>query len=156
MKPNIGIADDARAKLAKLLNTLLADEYVVYTKTRNFHWNVTGPHFTDRHKFFESQYDAVDQIIDDVAERTRSVGGIASGSLAEFLRDARLKEAPGAELSDPEMLRALLHDHESLIRSLREDAGTASSLADAGTNDFLVGLMEQHEKMAWMLRAHLA
>lgn len=77
MRTDIGISEKNRNATAFILNTLLADEYVLYTKTRNYHWNVTGTHFSEYHKFFESQYEALDGIIDEVAERVRSLGGRA-------------------------------------------------------------------------------
>ena len=153
MKPNIGISDTQRGAVVGILDTLLADEYLLYTKTRNYHWNVVGPQFNDLHKFFEGQYDQLDKVIDDVAERARALGGHALGTLGEFVQHARLKEQPGKYPDAKAMLAALLADHETLIRHLRTDAETANQQGDAGTNDFLVGLMEEHEKMAWMLRA---
>ena len=72
MNPNIGLSEEQRAGVVKILNTLLSDEYVLYTKTRNYHWNVTGPQFNDLHKFFEEQYTELNEIVDDVAERARS------------------------------------------------------------------------------------
>jgi starvation-inducible DNA-binding protein len=75
--------------------------------------------------------------------------------LQEFLKLTRLKEQAGKNPDAGGMLAALLADHESVIRSLRKDLETADKLGDAGTNDFLTGLMEQHEKMAWMLRSYL-
>jgi starvation-inducible DNA-binding protein len=156
MQPNIGLSDAGRHGVVKVLNTLLADEYVLYTKTRNYHWNVTGPQFNDLHKFFEAQYEELDAIVDDVAERARAVGGHAVGTLAEFARQTRLEERPGVYPEAPAMLKDLLGDHEALIRRLREDLETAAGKhRDAGTSDFLTGLMEKHEKMAWMLRAFL-
>ena len=154
MKPNIGINDAQRAAVVEILNTLLSDEYLLYTKTRNYHWNVVGPQFNDLHKFFEAQYGELDGIVDDTAERARALGGNALGTLAEFVQRARLKEQPGKYPDAKGMLAALLADHEAVIRSLRTDAEAAMDKhGDAGTNDFLVGLMEKHEKMAWMLRA---
>ena len=154
MKPNIGIADEPRQAVISILNTLLADEYLLYTKTRNYHWNVVGPQFNDLHKFFESQYEELDDVVDDVAERARALGGHAQGTLAEFTKRARLKEQPGQYPDAKEMLAQLLADHETVIRHLRDDAEvTMVKHEDAGTNDFLIGLMEKHEKMAWMLRA---
>lgn len=155
MKLNIGITDKNRAEVAKLVNILLSEEFVLYAKTRNFHWNVTGPQFQDLHKFFESQYEALDDVVDDLAERARALGSLAFGSLQEFVKHSRLKEQPSKSLSAKEMLEQLLSDHETLIRNLRVDSESAAKLGDAGTNDFLVGLMESHEKMAWMLRAFL-
>ncbi len=154
MKPNIGITDTNRNGVVKLLAALLADEYVLYTKTRNYHWNVVGPQFNDLHKFFEAQYEELNDFVDDVAERIRQLGTESPGTLAEFTKTARLKEHPGQHLDAEGMLSALLADHEEVIRNLRGDLETAmDKFSDAGTNDFLTGLMEKHEKMAWMLRA---
>lgn len=156
MRTDIGISDKNRDAVVAILNNLLADEYVLYTKTRNFHWNVTGMHFNDLHKFFEAQYEALNGSIDEIAERARSLGGRSLGTMADFLKVARLKEYPKEYPDAKKMVLELLEDHEELINILREDlASCAERYKDAGTSDFLTGLMEQHEKMAWMLRAHL-
>jgi starvation-inducible DNA-binding protein len=156
MKPNIGITDKDCDGVVKALTALLADEYVLYTKTRNYHWNVVGPHFSDLHKFFESQYEELDDIVDEVAERARAVGGHAIGTLEEFARHARVKEHPAHYPASPEMIVDLLGDHETIIRQLRKDVQmTAEKYHDVGTSDFLTGILEQHEKMGWMLRANL-
>ncbi len=157
MKPRIGIADDQRSATVSILNALLADEFVLYTKTRGYHWNVVGPQFSELHKLFETQYEQLDEVIDQVAERARALGGRAFGTLAEFSQHSRLKERPGEAPPAHDMIADLLGDHETLIRQLRQDADTVGGkYGDTGTNDFLVGLMEDHEKTAWMLRAHLA
>ncbi len=154
MKVNIGLSDKNRSGAVEILNSLLSDEYVLYTKTRNYHWNVTGPDFSELHKFFESQYETLDDIVDEVAERTRSLGSVSFGTLAEFSKHTRLKEKPGQNPSAQGMIQDLLSDHEAVIRSLRADLeACANEYRDMGTNDFLTGLMEQHEKMAWMLRS---
>ena len=156
MAPNIGISDEHRDGLQKILAALLADEYVLYTKTRNYHWNVVGPQFNDLHKFFESQYDALNEVVDEVAERARTLGGPAIGTLAEFVKLARLKEPPGQYPDAKQMIANLVADHEAIVRTLRGDLATAmDKLGDAGTSDFLTGRMEKHEKMAWMLRSFL-
>lgn len=155
MKANIGIGEKQRGTMGGLLNTLLADEFLLYVKTRRFHWNVVGSDFGELHKFFESQYEALDDIVDEVAERARALDVIAAGSLKEFLETTRLKEQAGRNPDASGMIAALLADHEAIIRALRKDLETADELGDAGTNDFLTGLMEQHEKFAWMLRSYL-
>jgi starvation-inducible DNA-binding protein len=156
MAVNIGIKDDDRQRVVAILNTLLADEFLLYTKTRNFHWNVTGPQFNDLHKFFEAQYEALDETIDEVAERARALGGRAHGTLEEFRSGARLGEKAGEVPAARDMLAVLLADHEALIRSLREDVVTVNDrYHDVGTADFLTGLLEDHEKAAWMLRSFL-
>jgi starvation-inducible DNA-binding protein len=156
MKPNIGLQGKSREGSAAVLNQLLADEYVLYTKTRNYHWNVTGPDFSELHKFFEAQYEEIDAIIDETAERARSLGGISLGSLKEFLKHTRLSETPGEKLAPKVMIGNLLADHETLIQGLRGSVvDTGDKYGDMGTQDFLTGIMEQHEKMAWMLRSYL-
>lgn len=156
MNANIGLKESSRAKVLALLDALLADEHLLHAKTRNFHWNVTGPQFNDLHKFFEGQYEALDGFVDDVAERSRALGGRALGSMKEFLAAARLDESHGRAPRADAMLSELLRDHEKLVRWLRMDVDEAAKLGDQGTADFLTGLMEQHEKMAWMLRSFLS
>jgi starvation-inducible DNA-binding protein len=152
---NIGLSDEQRTPVVKILNMLLSDEYVLYTKTRNYHWNVLGPQFNDLRKFFEEQYTELNVVVDDVAERARALGGWAFGTLQEFVQHARLKEVPGQYPNARDMIANLLADHETLVRQLRADLETAEKHHDMGTNDFLTGLMEKHEKMAWMLRSFL-
>ncbi len=157
MKPNIEIAENHSKEVARLLNTLLADEYLLYTKTRNAHWNVQGQNFIELHKFFETQYDALDIIIDDVAERVRALGHFALGSMKDFTAMTRLSEHNQDFSDQNHIIQTLLEDHEASIRSLRKEILlTGDEYRDLGTADFMTGLMEQHEKMAWMLRAHLS
>lgn len=155
MKPNIGISDSNLKEVATLLNNLIADEYLLYTKTRNAHWNIQGQNFIELHKFFEGQYEALDEIIDDVAERIRSLGHFSLGSLKDFLSVARLTEQNHDFSNQKKIIQSLLEDHETIIRNLRKDiVSTAGKFKDLGTSDFVTGLMEKHEKMAWMLRAY--
>ena len=154
MNTHIGLSTEQREGVVKILNTLLSDEYLLYTKTRNYHWNVVGPQFNDLHKFFEAQYEALNDVVDDVAERARSLGGKAFGTLAEFSQHTRLKEQPGKQPPALTMVANLQADHEAMVRTVRADLATVMEKHnDAGTSDFLTGLMERHEKMAWMLRS---
>ena len=151
---NIGIVEQDREGVISLLTPLLADEYVLYTKTRNYHWNVISPHFNDYHKFFEGQYTEIEVFIDDIAERIRQMGGMAIGTIEEMKSHSRLQEYPKQYPSDKEMFSNLVNDHEVIIRNLRTDLEKCDeSFHDMGTSDFLTGLMEKHEKMVWMLRA---
>ena len=153
---DIGLSEDSLNGVIQILNTVLSNEYVLYTKTRNYHWNVVGPHFHDRHEFFQEQYEILDEIIDEVAERARQLNGKSLGTLQEFLDNSRIKESPGEYPNDMRMISNLLSDHEHIIKTLRTNADECEDkYHDMGTNDFLIGIMEKHEKMAWMLRAHL-
>lgn len=129
---------------------------MLYTKTRNYHWNVAGPQFSNLHKFFESQHKEPTDNVDEVAERARAVGGHAIGTLQEFTQHARVKEHPALYRASREKIVDLLGDHAAIIRQLRKDVLiTAEKYHDMGTSDFLTGILEQHEKMGWMLRANL-
>jgi starvation-inducible DNA-binding protein len=154
MKANIGLSTKQSEGVSALLQTILADEYVLYTKTRNYHWNVTGPHFHDLHVFFQSQYEVLDERIDEVAEFVRYTGDNVQASLAAFQTGARLKDDTGNPPTAKQMIGNLLEDQETLIRSLRLDIETAGDkLKAADVADFLTGLLADHEKMAWMLRS---
>jgi starvation-inducible DNA-binding protein len=156
MKANIGIKDNNRQAVANALSKILADEYVLYTKTRNAHWNVEGIDFYDKHKFFESQYEQLDEFIDQVAERIRMVGHYAPATLGAFLELTSLTEASRQKNDSKGFIQELVADHESIIVELRENINRfAEKFQDAGTSDFITGLMEEHEKMAWFLRSHL-
>ena len=153
---DIGIDDRARKKVAEILQAILADEYILYTETRNYHWNVTGDRFNDLHKFFESQYTELSTVIDDVAERIRSIGERPDGTLTAFLKTGRVQENLTNDIDSDTMILRLLSGHQSLIRNLRTDlVACLEKYGDAGTNNFLTDLMEKHEKMAWMLRSFL-
>lgn len=151
-----GLPQKTLRSIANSLNNLLADEYILYVKTHNYHWNVTGKKFHDLHIMLEGQYKELSKLIDDIAERVRALGAPAFGSLAEFSEHTRLKETPGVKLKAMDMLKNLLADHESIIRSIREDMqNVVTNNHDYGTENFLGGLLEKHEKLAWMLRATL-
>ncbi|PWT99823.1 MAG: DNA starvation/stationary phase protection protein [Bacteroidetes bacterium] len=155
MKANIGLTDKNAQKIALLLNKLLADEQVLYAKTRNYHWNYEGDNFMEMHKFSEGQYEELAQLIDDIAERVRSIGHYAEGRLKDYLALTQLTE-PGNTTDQQKQVKNLLGDHETIIKMLRNDIKTADEeLNDAGTADFFTGVMEKHEKIAWMLRAYL-
>lgn len=157
MEAKIGISAANLAEVAHSLSKILADEYVLYTKTRKAHWNIEGPDFYNKHKFFEEQYNQLADIIDDVAERIRKLGHYAPASLKQFLELTHLTEDDREKNDAPGYIKMLLADHESILIQLRENINNyAGPLKDLGTSDYITGLMEVHETMAWMLRAHLS
>lgn len=156
MEPNIGIAKEHRAAAAALLCKILANEVVLTIKTRKAHWNIEGPDFFSKHKFFEEQYHQLDEIVDEVAERVRSLGHYAPGSLKEFLELTELTERSTAKNTGAGYAKELLDDHEAVIINLRKAVESDTKAHDLGGSDFITGLIETHEKIAWMLRSHLA
>ena len=156
MKNIIGINEESRKAVSDQLVKLLADEFVLYTKTRNAHWNVEGPDFHSMHLFFESQYEQLDEAMDSVAERIRTIGHYAPATLKSFLDLTHLTEKTRNKNDSFSFIKELLEDHESIIEFIRGNIDPfASKYHDYGTSDYITGLMEGHEKMAWMLRSHL-
>lgn len=155
MKVNIGIKENDSAAVAELLNKLLADLNVLYIKVRNAHWNIEGADFHAQHLFFESIYDGLAETIDEVAERTRSIGHYAIGSLKEFLELTQLSENKPDKNNSQGYITVLLNDYESIIITLRKNIEITDKHGDAATEDFFVEIMSGFEKTAWMLRSHL-
>jgi starvation-inducible DNA-binding protein len=156
METKIGIKQEHLAAVAHSLGKILADEFVLYTKTRKAHWNIEGPDFYSKHTFFEKQYGELEQIIDDIAERIRTLGHYPPASLKEYLELTHLSEESRGKNDSAGFIKELLEDHESILIHLRENINDyASSLHDIGSSDYITGLMETHEKMSWKLRAHL-
>jgi starvation-inducible DNA-binding protein len=157
MKANIGIPQKNIDQCAKLLSVVLADEITLYTKSRKFHWNVSGNSFMELHQLFEKQYTALEKIIDEVAERINKLGKNTIGTMKEFSELTNLKESPGKYPAQKEMIAELLADHETVIQELRKNIETCEEeIKDAGTTDFLTGVMAQHETFAWILRRYLS
>jgi starvation-inducible DNA-binding protein len=155
MNTNIGISDANTKAVALELNKLLANEVVLYTKTRNYHWNIEGSNFLEIHKFLEGQYGDLEEMIDSVAERIRTIGHYAEGRLVDFLKLTSLLE-PDNTPDQKTQLKNLLDDHETIIRELRVlITKFADENKDLGTSDFVTGLLGKHEKMAWFLRSYI-
>ncbi|MBD2771593.1 Dps family protein [Iningainema tapete] len=153
---NIGLSEEQRQGVINLLNQDLADAYLVLVKTKKFHWDVVGPQFRSLHLLWEDQYTILTQTIDSLAERVRQLGGYPVGTMEGFLKAASLKEEAGNVPTASGMVSRLVDDHEQIIRNLREHVDQCSdNFHDEGTADFLTGLMEGHEEMAWMLRSFI-
>lgn len=157
MKASIGIPPQKLAAVAGLLRTALADTMILYTKTRKFHWNVSGNSFVELHELFEEQYKQLEQAIDEIAERIGKLGFSTPGTMTEFLQGSSLKETPGKNPTQKGMLKELLGDHEAVIKKLRKGIDDCDeTYEDKGSADFLTDLLRGHETMAWKLRRYLS
>jgi starvation-inducible DNA-binding protein len=153
---NIGLTDRQRSGVIDLLNHDVADAYILLVKTKKYHWDVVGPQFRTLHQLWEEQYEALSTNIDLIAERVRSLGGYPVGTMAGCMELTSLTEHPGDVPMATEMVAQLVIDHEQIVRNLRGHVDACSdTFEDQGTADFLTGLMEEHEKMAWMLRSFI-
>jgi len=156
-KADIGLTPKQTEILAGILEPLLADEFLLYLKTRNAHWNVEGADFHTVHVYFEELYTELETIVDEVAERIRKIGHYAPATMKEYLKLSHLSEERPVKNDSLSFMKDLLSDHDEIIVYLRE---SISKIEDEvplayGTSDYLTSLMEQHETTAWMLRSHL-
>lgn len=149
-----GIPEDSRKKISRGLAELLSDSYMLYVKTHNFHWNVTGPQFQTLHTMFEEQYTELAEAIDELAERIRALGEFAPGSFTEFSNLAEVKECSEVPSAN-EMIKNLVDSHETLIRRARTVIPIADEAHDEATADLVTARIQTHEKTAWMLRSLL-
>lgn len=152
MNIQIGISEKDRKEISACLSKLLADTFVLYLKTHNFHWNVTGPQFHTLHVMFMEQYTEQWNALDTIAERIRALGYPAPGTFKEYGKLASIKEESGVPNSD-EMIRQLVEGNEAVAKTAREAFRAASSADDEPTAGLCADRMEIHEKTAWMLRS---
>lgn len=142
--------------LLEKLNSLLADEFAIFTKTLNYHWNVTGPRFYSVHEFLEGQYRSLLETIDEVAERIRKLDSKPIGTLREFFDRSSIVERPGECPGTSQMISDLATGHGKIQKDIRFILKDSKKLnLDPGTEDFLTGLLKKHEEMTWMLKSTL-
>lgn len=152
---NIDINEENRKAVADSLQRLLADEFLLYMKTRNYHWNIKSFNFSELHAFFEEQYDELAEIIDEIAERIRTLGFISNGQLRDFLELTELEEQEYTTKAKVQLAN-LINDHEIIIRHLRQCITDFDEKHnDSGSSDFVTALMEKHEKIRWILDSFL-
>ena len=154
MSINTGITARNRKQIASGLSKLLADSYLLYIKTHNYHWNVTGPMFTTLHTLFEQQYTELALAVDQIAERIRALGETAPGSYKQFHKLGNIRESERVPKAE-EMLRQLVADQETVIATARKVLPDVDKATDEATADILTHRIQTHEKNAWMLRSHL-
>jgi starvation-inducible DNA-binding protein len=154
MKANLGIPQNHLQEVSNELNKLLSDEVILYFKTRNYHWNIEGSNFHEMHLFYENQFNQLDEIMDQVAERIRIIGHYTEARLVDYLKLTNLLESPYTNAQN-DQLKNLLASHETIINNLRRLIPLfADKYKDFGSSDFVTQLIGKHENMAWMVRAY--
>lgn len=151
----IDIVKDNRAKVADLLNKLLADASDLTMQSKHAHWNVKGPHFIALHKLFDEIYEAMGEHVDEIAERTASLGAHVKGRLQDAAGATRLKEFPADTTEGLAVVRALADALGTFANSVREGIDAAEELEDMVTSDMLTGIAGALDKHLWFLEAHL-
>ncbi|MEM7491891.1 MAG: DNA starvation/stationary phase protection protein [Pseudomonadota bacterium] len=155
-KPQSGLSDEARGKLAKDVLEILSSSYVLMVKTQGVHWNISGPMFKSVHDLTEEQYDDLFEAIDDIAERIRALGLRAPMTYEEMAEMTEIQPFTKSLLSAGQMIQALAADNEVLATHLAKAAKSAADIGDPASEDLFVERLRKHEKFAWMLRTLLA
>lgn len=142
------------AQLTKSLKTCLADSYVLYLKTQNYHWNVTGPNFKSLHSMFEEQYNDLFAAIDLIAERIRALGEKAPGTYTKYIELTNIKEG-NEELEANSMVKDLAQDQDTIVKTLTNLLQESQKVGDEVSASIAADRIEVHQKNAWMLNSSI-
>ena len=143
------------SKTVEKLNLYLANLNVLYRKVQNYHWNIVGGGFFAVHEKLEEYYDAINEQIDDVAERILSIGGRPLGTLKDYLAVTTIKEAENREISIPEAVADVKKEFEAMLKLAKEVKEAADEENDYGTSALVDEYISTYEKNLWMLNAYL-
>jgi starvation-inducible DNA-binding protein len=152
----IGLDEQARQKSADLLNQLLADTITLYSMYKKHHWQVMGPTFYQLHLLFDKHADEQLALVDLIAERIQTLGGLATGMPADVAELTRVERPPKGSEEVPIMISRLLDAHELICSEVREGIDLTDESKDWGTNDLLMSdVLRLHELQVWFLAQHL-
>jgi starvation-inducible DNA-binding protein len=145
-----------KIEISELMKEVLADQFVLYAKARNYHWNVTGPYFFSLHDVFEKIYDELAEDIDSVAERIRALGSKSPGTLKEFLSLSTLHEEPGKYPDHVSMVQNIVNDFETITEKINSAASKMQNeYKDEVSASMFYGLAEKYQKTVWVLESFL-
>ena len=145
------LGDNARADIAAVINTLLADTFALYLKTKNFHWHMSGPHFRDYHLLLDEQSDQILAMTDVLAERVRKLGALTLHSIGEIGRMQRVRDNDAAFVEPAAMLAELREDNGAMARHMREAHELCEERKDLATASLLEVFIDETERRAWFL-----
>ncbi|SFS18370.1 starvation-inducible DNA-binding protein [Granulicella pectinivorans] len=133
------------------LNTLLADVFCLYLKTKNFHWHMSGPHFRDYHLMLDDHADQISALTDEIAERVRKIGGTTIRSIGDIARLQRLHDNDADYVTPGDMLSELHEDEKALTLSMRAVRGLCDDSGDFATASLLENWIDQSQRRGWFL-----
>jgi starvation-inducible DNA-binding protein len=145
------LSPDGVRDIAAKINTVLADVFALYLKTKNFHWHVSGPHFRDYHLMLDDQGEQIFAMTDDLAERVRKIGGTTLRSIGQIAQLQSIKDNDDEFVPALDMLRELMSDNKKLTASLRDAHEVADKNEDSATTSLLENFIDQTERRTWFL-----
>ena len=152
----IALSAEARTESVQLLNGILADTTILYALYKKHHWLVSGPPFYQLHLLFDKHAGEQLELVDLLAERVQSLGGIAVGDPRHAAELTRIQRPPNGAEEVSVMLSRLLEAHETVITALREAIEATAKNGDWGSNDLLMSdVLRRHELQVWFLSQHL-
>jgi starvation-inducible DNA-binding protein len=141
----------ATEKISAALNTLLADAFALYLKTKNFHWHVSGRHFRDYHLMLDQQSDAIFATTDQLAERVRKLGGTTLRSIGQIGKLQTIKDNNESYVPPRDMLRELMEDNKHIAAAMRKAHKLCDDHEDSGTAGLLETFIDETERRTWFL-----
>jgi starvation-inducible DNA-binding protein len=145
------LPNEAVEKVSAALNTLLADAFALYLKTKNFHWHVSGRHFHDYHLMLDEQSDAIFATTDQIAERVRKIGGTTLKSISQVSKLQTIKDNNEDYVPPREMLRELMEDNKHIAAAMRKARNLADEHGDVATASILETFIDETERRTWFL-----
>src|SRR6201987_3476440 len=145
------LPSNAVQDISGALNTLLADVFALYIKTKNFHWHMSGPHFRDYHLLLDEQSDQIFAITDALAERVRKIGGTTLRSIGQIAKLQRVLDNDAEFVTPHDMLAELRDDNKQLVARMREAHGLCDEHGDVATASLLEVWIDEAERRTWFL-----
>ncbi len=152
----IALSAEARTESCQLLNEILADTMILYALYKKHHWLVAGPTFYQLHLLFDKHAEEQTEIIDLIAERVQSLGGIAVGDPRHAAELTTIDRPPNGAEDVPAMIHRLLDAHEAIIEKVRDGIEKTEKSGDWGSNDILMSdVLRRHELQVWFVAEHV-
>jgi starvation-inducible DNA-binding protein len=145
------IDSQAVQEITGALNALIADVFVLYLKTKNFHWHMSGPHFRDYHLLLDDHGDQIFAMTDDIAERVRKIGGTTIRSIGHIARLQRILDNDAEYVTPADMLSELHEDEKALVLSMRAIHSLCDDAGDVATASLLENWIDQSQRRGWFL-----
>jgi starvation-inducible DNA-binding protein len=141
----------ATRDISAAMNSVLADVFALYLKTKNFHWHMSGPHFRDYHLMLDDQGDQIFAMTDDIAERVRKIGGMTLRSIGQIAKLQRISDNDADYVEPLDMLAELREDNQTLISKLREAHDVCDEYHDVATASLIENWIDETERRHWFL-----
>ena len=152
----IGLDEKTRQESVDHLNQVLVDTMTLRDLYKKHHWQVSGPTFYQLHLLFDKHFEEQSELVDTIAERIQSLGGVTYAMAADVAENTRIPRPPKDREEVPVQISRLLEAHEIILDESRKYAKQASEAGDEGSNDLLISdVVRTNELQAWFISEHV-